>query len=683
MIILATMFTFAIFLPYVRAIGVEIASITPTNHRGKVGDPIRILGTINNTNGLYQIWFHNENVTKANATGNTVSATFSVPKFPGGNYTITLQDVEKDINATSWFYIEPAYYIEAKKLPYPRQLQGGSVVEIWVNVTGGQPNTIYFANVTVKTPPPANETYWALVTLTNTTNTGEGHNVTVVYPTLFNGTPHTNYTGTYTVAFNKTLATSTFFIGLTNSTEYHRLQLVDIKAAGYKPNENVTIKVTFQGKIIDPKASVNATEGGLIAAHWPVPLNASIGTYTVNVTSTSNITRKNPPDIQNFMVPGFDINVTTMNLARETVQNVTIQIFEKEKSVMEANSTSKGLVQMKLEIGNYTGKAFYKGEKVGEQWINITGAVPLDFLCNLTNLKILVTAVVDGVEIGIPEAKIYLTRTPPLENQTLTTNITGTAVVHNLLPNFTYVLNASRYGVSFNITSILQLPAKDWFNIKIICPIVALEVYVADGQNHTIQDELMVKVQELMGGLNRQNNTVNGMALINCAVGKYRIEVYGKRNSNYVKLNETTIILFQKTQLPIVCKLYNLNVSIKVVDYFGQSIPNVNVTLRQEALQYSPLMESSGLATFYNIIGGDLQITVNLPGHSSPCIVTTSYVDSSRVIEIKLEKYVILAGFLVETSYLLTAIIIAATMLLLLLIEIYRRKRYAPKKSAS
>jgi hypothetical protein len=63
-------------------------------------------------------------------------------------------------------------------------------------------------------------------------------------------------------------------------------------------------------------------------------------------------------------------------------------------------------------------------------------------------------------------------------------------------------------------------------------------------------------------------------------------------------------------------------------------------------------------------------------------MVTASFVDSSQTIEIKLDEYVILAGFLIETSYLTTAIIIAVILILALSIEVYRRKRSKPQKSS-
>jgi hypothetical protein len=122
---------------------------------------------------------------------------------------------------------------------------------------------------------------------------------------------------------------------------------------------------------------------------------------------------------------------------------------------------------------------------------------------------------------------------------------------------------------------------------------------------------------------------------------------------------------------------------VKVVDYFGQPISNANVTWQLDDRQDSALTKSDGLATFSNIIGGDLQVTVYLPGQSQPFMVSTSFVDNSETIEIKLERYVIVAGFLIETSYLVTIIIIAATILLVLLVEVYRRKRLKPQKSST
>jgi hypothetical protein len=125
-----------------------------------------------------------------------------------------------------------------------------------------------------------------------------------------------------------------------------------------------------------------------------------------------------------------------------------------------------------------------------------------------------------------------------------------------------------------------------------------------------------------------------------------------------------------------------LNVSVQVVDYFGQPVSNANVTLQREGLEtLSVLTQSDGTVTFNNIVGGNLQIAVFLHGQTQPSTTNGFYVDSSSTIQIKLAEYIILAGFLVDVSQLATVIIIVISIILILFLEIYRRKHLKPQKS--
>jgi len=139
--------------------------------------------------------------------------------------------------------------------------------------------------------------------------------------------------------------------------------------------------------------------------------------------------------------------------------------------------------------------------------------------------------------------------------------------------------------------------------------------------------------------------------------------------------NKTPVDLFQDKNLSISCKLYGLNLLVRVGDYFGQPIPNANVTLQREGLSlFLGTTESDGIVTFDSIVGGNLTVRVYLTDETQPSAAKTSLVDESKTIEVKIEKYVILAGFLVETSQLTTAIIILAIVILILLVEMYRKK---------
>jgi hypothetical protein len=665
-------------LPRVKA-EVKIISVNPTS--GHVGTNVTLTANITTVNRQYKIFFDEMELSGGTATENNVTVAITIPPARAGNHTIKIFDVGSGENATATFEVFTAYLLEiSPPIEPPQQRQEGDSVEIRVNVTGGeQDKQFYIANITVQTPTNASHMLKELLNITLSED-GSGSEI-IHYPDDFEGA-NTSYVGEYRVFFNETLATASFTIGLTNATEYHRFQIVDIKAVGYKDEENVTLTIT--GENVYYSTSLNASLEGVVYANWSVPSNAPIGTYMVNITSTFNVTVKTPPDIQNFTVPGFDVNITARNLAGEPLSDVAIRIFENEVSVENVTSGSDGLVSVKLEIGNFTAEAHFKERKVGESWINVTEAASFDVFCNLTNLRVLVLAVVDGNTIFVPEVKLSLSPENLTLTPTLTTNITGMAVFHSLLTDVTYTLNASRYDMQFNTTELQGLLQNGnpvaWFNLNITCPNYPLQVNVTNpnADNQPISD-VTVKVQEFLGGLYFEENTnASGIALFNCPFGKYHVEVY----ASGIKLNETTVILNESCVVSISCKLYGLNVSVQVVDYFGQPIPNADVILkRSDDLQYSNRTKSDGTADFLGIIGGELHAIIYLPGQSQPYTETTFYVDSATTIQVKVERYVMLAGFLVETGQLATLIIIVVSVIAVLLFEVYRRRHFKPKKA--
>jgi len=696
-ILLAVTFTFATFLPHVRAAdGVEITSITPTTHSGKVGDTVRIIGTLNTTDGEYRIWLGTYNVTPTEsiATENEVNATFQIPHVPNANYTITLQDVDKNINATTWLLVETAYYIKAITPSPPLQLLENDTVNILVNVTGGKPNVVYYANVSVMIPSPLRYNYSAIVELTNTTDTGDG-SVSITYPnqTLFTAIKpeptNTNYTGLYRISFNETqnLAEDSFFVGITDKSEYHREEVVQIKAAGYQANQTANITITFPNTNKNNSWLVNATQQGMVNTTWPggVLWNASIGVYNITITSGES---KKILDSQLFSVPGYPIQVHTRNLAGDAVSQILVETFDEAANTTYSNTTDgNGLTRLQLEKGNHTFEAFWEEVKVGRmENVTIAGNYTYDLPCDLANMKITVK---DEDENLIPFVSLKInytyitTKEPSTENGSTNgqTDLAGVFLINSTLTHINYTVNASRYGIVFNKNNntIQDLPAEAWFNVTIVCPAKTLTLNVTENHGNPLPNAHVELIEEV-GGISYNEATNDaGIVVINCTFGKYEVKVY----INNIFLNETFVEIFNDTYSEIYCKLYNLTISVKVVDYFGQPISNAKVTWQLYGLEDSALTKSDGLVTFSNIIGGDLQVTVYLPEQSQPFMVTTSFVDSSETIPIKLDKYVVLAGFLVETSHLTTAIIIAATVLLVLLIEIYRRKRLKPQKSSS
>jgi hypothetical protein len=659
----------------------KVISINPSS--GYIGTSVQLSANITTVNGTYLVQFDGENVTSGIATENNVNASFIVPHAPEGDHNVTVVDVEKVENDTTTFTVLTSYSFKSAVPEFPVQLQQGANVTISINMTGGKSNYTY-PNVTVQTPS-GNMKYEALKKNITTNVTGDFYD-NLTYPDDFSSGANTNFTGEYWVLFNETVV-SQFFIGLTNSSEYHRGDIVNIKAVDYyPPKENITITIKLGDTLID---SINWTAiDGVVNVDWPVPLNATIGNYNLSITPVPN-SKQNASDTQIFAVPGFKTEIFTLNLANKTVPNIFVKAYDNSaKTYYNTTTNENGTSISMLEIGDYSCEAFFKDVRVGEINFTVAKEEQMNFTCQLVTMNI---NVVDEQNISIPQVSIslnynYTTNLGAKENKTGAdygeTNIMGMLQLYSLLPNITYTINASRYGEVFNQgnSTISDLPATAYVDVTIFCPPRILQVNVTDAHNQPIAN-VNVKIQELMGGLHYDKGTDdNGLAVLDCTFGKYTIRVY----SGEILLNETTVNLFQNQNISIICKIYGLTVLIKVVDYFGQPLPNANVTLQRENLATrSGQTQSDGTVTFDNITGGNLQIALYLPGQTQLYEQNSFFVDDSTTIQINIEKYVILAGFLIETSQLAIAIIIVVTLILVLSIEVYRRKRAKAQKSES
>ncbi len=691
LILLTISLTFMSLFSTAGATDVLITAIFPMTQHGKVGEEVLIIGTINTTDGLYEVWFGDKLMANKTASGNDIEANFTIPELPGGNYTIMLADVSKNINSTATFYIDTAYYIEPIAPAPPEQLKEGSPVVLNITITGGQPNTTYYANVTVKLPDPLETAYSSIVPLTNTTNTGNGYgNVTYPHATLFQPSDsHTNFTGLYNVYFNKTqnLAKNQFFVGFTNASEYHREELVETRAIGYQPNETATITITWiKTNTTLYSEVVNASDQGVISTTWTVPSNASIGNY--NITITSENTAKQILDSQLFSVPGYSIEIYTRNLAGDTAPQILIDALDEATNTTFSNTSEiTGIAYLWLEKGNHTLEAFWNKVKVGEEQVTIVGKDVYNLTCELTNLKITVK---DSNGILIPFIELNVTyqyvttKESKLENKSAfgQTDILGVFSFNSTLPHINYTVNASRYGIVFNTNNetIQDLPAEPFFQVTILCPAKTLTLKTLE-HNRGPLPNARIEMIEQMGGISYSEVTNDaGAVTINCTFGKYEVKVY----VGSILLNETFIEVFNDTQNEIYCRLYNLTLSVKIIDYFGQPIPNADVTLyREDLTPRSTMTLPDGMATFSNVIGGNLQVTVGLPGQTQQYATMEYYIDEPTQIEIRAGEYVVLAGLLIETTLLTTLLIILASAIFVIGIEVYRRRRFKQTKRES
>ena len=661
-------------------LGVNIYQVNP-EESGVVGQTVNVQGTIDNSNGPYQVWFGETLVASNRSEGYYVNANFTVPQFPAGTYTITLRDFLENVNATYDFSIKLAYYIEAAAPSQPELLQEGDEVVLNVTISGVESGTTHQANVTVELPAPLSTSYSTIVEL-SASDQKTVANAMVNYPAAAfqpEGSL-TDYTGSYKAYFNETesLADTQFFVGFTNSSQYHRGQTVAIRAIGYQPDENATISIEnakTSAEVYSERVTVSSE--GVIISSWTVPSDAVIGDF--NVTITSDNTAKLIPDSQLFSVSGYTVNVRTLNLAGEVVPQIAVEALDQATDTTYSATTGyDGVASLKLETGNHTLSVFWNGVKVGEMNISITGAGSFDLQCKLTNLKITVINENGNLLpfVNLAVTYKYAKTDGPSETGSASgqTGLSGTYNLTSVLPGISYIVNASLYGIVFNAENktVSSLPVQAVSEVTIICPSQTLTLKITDYNMAAIPNARIELVEVTSGLFEAAALDASGTVTVEVTFGKYRLRVY----KDDILLNSTIIEVFSDSEQEIRCSLYNIQVSVKVVDYFNQPIPNMNVVLNGPSTEtWSSTTQSNGAVTFNNVIGGDMQVITYPQGVENSYEAVSLRVEEPTTIDVRLAKYVLIGPFLVETSALATIIVILLAILLFVSIEVYRRKR--------
>lgn len=652
-------------LPHVSAVMI-VYQVNPSS--GPVGTVALVSANVTTSNGTYNLYFDDRYLTNGTATANSANSNVTIPDAASGTHIIRIMDQTTGDNATNTFTVTTVYSID---ITTNKTFQEGDSVPVRVNVTGGAASINQTGTITIV--PPTNAQYTQNITLP-VSDLGNATK-TLTYPNDFLAAANTSYYGTYTAFFNSTVANTTFSVQLVNATQYHRNQTVNIKAL-YGPSELVTLTITGN----DISLQTNTTDPtGLINYNWTVPTTATIGSYNVKIVAVNTAARKTILDNQNFTIPGFPVNVTARNLANETVASITIQAYENETLATSGNTTTTESATLYLEIGSFACRAYFQNVLLGEQNIQVNDTIAFDITCNLTNLGIHVIANVEGAQLDIPQAVIYLSP----NNNTYASDINGTLIIHSLLPNQTYSLNLTRYSNSFNITNLSNLlinnTTQPWYNITIPCPSLNLQINVTKANGQPF-DNALVKAQDLQGAPVLQGNTdINGQITFTAPFGRYRVQVLG---NNQTVLNETTTDLFGNNATTISCDLYGLNLTVQILDYFGQGISAMNVQVQGSAQpQVISTTTADGKVTFNNLIGGILQVSVYSSDPSTPLVGQGIYLQNSTTLKITISKYVVVAGTLMDAAQLATISIIVIIIVILLIAEIYRRQRTKPMKT--
>jgi len=671
------------------ATSVTVTSINPDI--GIVGTTVRIVGEIDTLAGTYHIKWDGEKVKEEHCASGSkaVNDTFTVPASVKGDHNVTLYDVttEKQ-SAPVVFTVTTSYQVSTE----PTRIQEGQNTTVKVDLKGVEGEKNFTLSITVTDPTTASYTADLKIT---TNEDGSGSNSTIYWKDFSNA--NANFVGIYNITINNTLAASNFTVGLTDKRVYTATEIVHIQGSGYASNEKVTVDIKFREESVTgyPK-NVTAGNRGNVTDSWNIPADVLTGNYTVILANaTTPGTVKEPTDIQDFKVKGLCL-IQTRNLDNEPVADVTVEAYNATTNeFLTSEKTNKtGWTKFILDVGNYSFNAFWMNVHVGSlPNQTLTGNLTLVLECQLAHIRITVK---DEAKVPLPFIDVSLacnyttrdeenlTKTYPLE-----TNFTGIAGACNLLTNINYTLEAQRYGYLFNTTLIENLTNSLWINIT--CPTYTLFIHVLDSKGLPLQN-VQVKVYEWSSGLIDETNTDDhGSTNFTCTFGKYKVRVYNYSTElgHTVLLNETIVNLIEDQLFFVVhCKIFDLTLSVQIIDYFGQPIPNTVVKVQrkieQEYIEIASLTTGSNGTVRLPKIGGHYRISVYVLG--KVCEVKSLWIDQSKNILFKLDEYVLIGPYLLKTTQLIAIISISLIVAFFLAIErkaILRKLKIGGSKEAS
>ena len=233
------------------------------------------------------------------------------------------------------------------------QESSGASVPLGLNVTNA--NTLANYAFTWHVKDPSGSIYQA----SSQTNVPHGTSFVegVAYPGNFGTSASIDLVGIYAVWVNQTqppLVGSTgvgkpvlFQVGLTDSLTYQRTLSVAIKASGYKPNLNVTIRISGQNGLA-PNFPTNKTadNNGDLSYLWSsIPASIPVGNW--NVSLSGNPT-KNPPDVQSFTILPANVTVSPLTLSRSLLQASQTEDFRLSATYPNGSRVKTGGVGLLL-----------------------------------------------------------------------------------------------------------------------------------------------------------------------------------------------------------------------------------------------------------------------------------------------------------------------------------------------
>lgn len=447
--------------------------------------------------------------------------------------------------------------------------------------------------------------------------------------------------------------------------------------AGVYSAQNITVTANSTG------LGSNATQ------YWgafPGANTTSTGIYYVAIR---NATTKDLLTAASFTVEVWQCQLLATDLASIPVSGLTIDAYNRTSVPAQFMNPKRvtndtGWASFMLASGNYTFEAFWKQVQVGSlplTKVENDTILEKDSWVQLSNLRIAAKDEATSEPLPFIQLKLeYNYTTESDENLTDTsyfeTNFTGTIHIKNLFVNNSYVVEANRYG-----TPDLSLPPihnetspLPWHNITITFPVYTAFVHVTDSTYNAIEG-IHVEAREWSGGsIHEETTDSNGDATFSLTLGRYRLRLY----DGTILLNETLVDLtHNQSSFSILLFNYNIDLTVRVVDYFKQPIPNAIVKIERKADETyeltapSGLTDSDGRATFSGIQGGDLRISIYISQRLSE--TQDLHLTDSERVTFAIDRYAVVLGYPLETNQLATAIFVAAVCVTFILALTHKR----------
>ena len=415
---------------------------------------------------------------------------------------------------------------------------------------------------------------------------------------------------------------------------------------------------------------------------------------------------------------GFEVGSTNGSVTKSSIYKITCRLVEVQFKVLTLANEAVSYVDVEIYNGtslttllgssitnrtgftpatnlmcgvNYAFKGFLNEIEILSSMEHVDSSGVITLTAQIANMNITVADEDDNplpnIEVRVQAGLIDRYGSPVSREISFKTNITGFIELPQVPVNANYTIKFSREGVTFNetlIDDLSNLVEDGWVRLKITCQRYLLSVKVLDSRGGPVPN-VHVTAYEWMGRTPIDMGLTNttGDVILHLLPGRCKVSVYNYSSTlrRVVTLNETGVTLSKEyTTLTIRCEGLNLELSVVVLDYLGQPIPNAAVEITRGDLKlYTLTTRPDGTALQEGMVSGDYRITIRVYG--KVCGVLSVHLEESRRIELRINSHIMVLGYPFEVGQLVSLSSICLVVILFIAVFTYKRVRGFTEKS--